>query len=40
MLVLLEIGVLCSWCLAYLAYSLHAYLSSCLLVCYPVMDFL
>jgi hypothetical protein len=37
MLVLIEIGVLCLWWLAELAYSLHAYFSSWLLACYPVM---
>jgi hypothetical protein len=37
MLVLIEIGVLFLWCLAKLAYSHHAYLSSWLLACYPVM---
>jgi hypothetical protein len=37
MLILVEIRVLCLW---WLAYSLHAYLSSWLLACYPVMVFL
>jgi hypothetical protein len=37
MLVLVEIGVLCLWWPAHLAYSLDAYLSSWLLACYLVM---
>jgi hypothetical protein len=37
MLVLVEIGVLCSWWLLKLAYSLHAYIISWLLSCYSVM---
>jgi hypothetical protein len=37
MIVLVEIGVICLWWLAELAYSLDAYLSSWLLACYHVM---
>jgi hypothetical protein len=37
MLVLIEIGVLCMWWLAYCVLFTHAYLSSWLLACYLVM---
>jgi hypothetical protein len=37
MLDLVEIGVLCLWWPAYIAYSLDVYLSSWLLACYPDM---